>query len=80
MGGGLKVKVKPCDKWTRHNVNVKGYNMTWLTLLPKLIAGLSPEVKKEITDALDKMQAKAAATKLPFDDLGVAMLRMMLGC
>lgn len=54
--------------------------MNWLTLLPKLIAGLSPEVKAEITAALDKMEAKAKTTKLPFDDLAVAMLRMILGC
>lgn len=54
--------------------------MNWITLLPKLIAGLSPEVKAEITQALDKMETKAQQTKLPFDDVGVAMLRMMLGC
>ena len=54
--------------------------MNWITLLPRLIAGLSPEVKAEITTALDKMDAKAKATKLPFDDIAVAILRMMLGC
>lgn len=54
--------------------------MKWFLLLPQLIAGLSPEVKAEIVQALDKMEAKAKTTKLPFDDIGVAMLRMMLGC
>jgi hypothetical protein len=53
--------------------------MQWLLLLGQLITGLSPEVRAEMKTALDKMQEKAKATKLPFDDLGVMLLRMILG-
>lgn len=53
--------------------------MNWLLLLGQLITGMSPEVRAELKTALDKMQEKAKATKLPFDDLGVMLLRMIMG-
>jgi len=53
--------------------------MKWLTLLAQLIAGMSPEVRAALKEGLDKMQANAAKTKLPFDDIGVMLLRAILG-
>lgn len=53
--------------------------MNIVTLLIQLIAGLSPEVRTEMTKKLDAMEAKTKQTKLPFDDIGVAILRGILG-
>lgn len=53
--------------------------MNWIVLLGNLIAGMSPDVRAEMKAALDRMQEKAKATKLPFDDLGVMLLRAILG-
>jgi len=53
--------------------------MKWVILLEQLITGLSPEVRAEMKTALDKMQEKAKQTKLPFDDIGVLLLRTILG-
>lgn len=53
--------------------------MNWIVLLTQLVMGMSPEVRAEMKAGLDKMQEKAKATKLPFDDIGVMLLRAMLG-
>lgn len=53
--------------------------MNWITILGQLITGMSPEVREELKQALDRMQVRAKATKLPFDDIGVAILRGILG-
>lgn len=53
--------------------------MNWILLLGQLITGMSPEVRAELKAALDKMQEKAKQTKLPFDDIGVMLLRAVLG-
>lgn len=53
--------------------------MNWIILLGQLITGLSPEVRAELKAALDRMQEKAKATKLPFDDIGIMLLRAILG-
>lgn len=53
--------------------------MNWIALLGQLILGLSPEIRAEMKAALDRMQEKAKATKLPFDDFGVMLLRGILG-
>ena len=53
--------------------------MTWIVLLGQLVTGMSPEVRAEMKTGLDKMQEKAKATKLPFDDIGVMLLRAVLG-
>jgi hypothetical protein len=53
--------------------------MNWILLLGQLITGMSPEVREEMKTALDKMQEAAKKTKLPFDDIGVMLLRAILG-
>jgi len=53
--------------------------MNWIILLGQLITGLSPEVRAELKASLDRMQEKAKATKLPFDDIGIMLLRAILG-
>ena len=53
--------------------------MNALQILLQCIMGLPPEVKAKITERLDTMQADAKKTKLPFDDIGVAILRMLTG-
>ncbi len=53
--------------------------MNWATLLIQLVRGLSPELQAELKAGLDKMQENAKKTKLPFDDIGVAFLRLLLG-
>ena len=53
--------------------------MNWILLLTQLVMGMSPEVRAEMKAGLDKMQEKAKATKLPFDDIGVMFLRAILG-
>jgi hypothetical protein len=40
---------------------------------------LSPEIRKEMSAALDKLQAKAKETKLPFDDLAIMIVRGLTG-
>ena len=53
--------------------------MNIVTLLIQLLGGLSPEIRAELCKKLDAMEAKAKQTKLPFDDIGVAILRGVLG-
>lgn len=53
--------------------------MNWIILLGQLITGMSPEVRAEMKSGLDKMQERAKATKLPFDDIAVMLLRAILG-
>lgn len=53
--------------------------MNWIVLLGQLVLGMSPEVRAEMKAGLDKMQEKAKVTKLPFDDIGVLILRAVLG-
>lgn len=53
--------------------------MGWLMVLEKIIGGMSPEVRQELKTCLEKMTEKAKATKLPFDDIGVMLLRALLG-
>ena len=53
--------------------------MNPFTILLQCIAGLDPEIKAKISARLDKMQAAAKETKLPFDDIGVALLRFATG-
>ena len=53
--------------------------MNWINLLGQLVTGMSPEVRAEMKAGLDKMQEKAKATKLPFDDIGIMLLRAVLG-
>ena len=53
--------------------------MNWIALLGQLMLGMSPEIRAEIKLALDKMQERAKATKLPFDDFGVMVLRAIMG-
>jgi len=53
--------------------------MNWVTILLQLIGGMSPEVRAELKAGIDKMAEKAKATKLPFDDIAVAILRMVTG-
>jgi len=53
--------------------------MNWIMLLGQLVTGMSPEVRAEMKAGLDKMQERAKATKLPFDDIAVMLLRAILG-
>lgn len=53
--------------------------MNVVKVLLQLITGLSPEVRAEMKAGLDKMEEKAKQTKLPFDDIGVGILRMLTG-
>ena len=53
--------------------------MNVLSLLLRIIAGLSPEVKAEISKALDNADSAAKKTKLPFDDMAIAILRFATG-
>ena len=71
--------LKPCEKWTRHDILKKGTIMKWTDVLGKLITGMSPEIREEMKQALDRMEAKAKTTKLPFDDLAVMLLRIATG-
>lgn len=53
--------------------------MNVLGLIFKIITGLSPEVRAELSKALDTAEAKAKQTKLPFDDIAIAILRFGTG-
>lgn len=47
-------------------------------MLTIILPNLSAELKAEIREAVARLEAKAAATKNPFDDLGVMLLKAML--
>lgn len=66
-------------EWFRYVSLGKGYIMGWLNIVKQVIDMLSPEIRKEITAALDKMQEKVKATKLPFDDLALMIFRGLTG-
>jgi hypothetical protein len=53
--------------------------MNYLLLLPQLIAALPPEAQQAIKNELAKMDKRAKETKLPFDDIAVGLLHMLLG-
>ena len=53
--------------------------MKILDVVKALLTGMSPELREEIKIALDKMEAKAKKTKLPFDDFAVLLLRIATG-
>ena len=53
--------------------------MKIVEVLKALLMGMSPELRDEIKIALDKMEAKAKTTKLPFDDFAVMLLRIATG-
>ena len=48
-----------------------------LTLLKKIVATISPELRKFITEKLTEMEAKAAETENPLDDILVMLLRIL---
>lgn len=51
----------------------------WLLRLISLIIGVaSPELRKMLTDLLDQAEAKAKATKNPWDDILVGLLKQLL--
>ena len=79
LGGLYDDNVKPCDKWTGHNSIRKGVRMKILDVLLSLLTGMSPELREELKAAIDKMEAKAKQTKLPFDDVAVKLLRIATG-
>ena len=53
--------------------------MNYLLLLTQLIAALPPEAQQAIKNELAKMDNRAKETKLPFDDIAVGLLHMLLG-
>ncbi len=53
--------------------------MNYLTLLPQLIRALPPEAQEAIRAELARMDKRAAETKLPFDDIAVGLLHLLLG-
>jgi len=53
--------------------------MNYFMLLQQLIAALPQEAKDAIKWELDKMDKRAKETKLPFDDIAVGFLHMLLG-
>ena len=57
----------------------RGTTMKWLDILRAVLGGVSPEMRKMLTESLDKMEAKAKETKLPFDDIAVMVLRAATG-
>lgn len=40
---------------------------------------LSPELKQDLREAIEKMEARAKQTKLPFDDIAVMILKGLIG-
>ena len=48
-----------------------------ITLLKKIIATISPELREFIKETLTKMEAKAAETDNPLDDVLVLVLRIL---
>ena len=53
--------------------------MNYIVLLPQLIAALPPEAQAAIRAELAKMDKRAKETKLPFDDIAVGFLHILLG-
>lgn len=53
----------------------------WLiNLLIAILLKASPEIKGTICEKLNELEAKAAQTKNPFDDILVKMAKGMAGC
>ena len=48
-----------------------------LKLLKKILATISPQLREFIKDMLTKMEAKAAETDNPLDDVLVLVLRIL---
>lgn len=60
--------------------NMKGVlAMNYIAMLSQLIAALPPEAQAAIKAELSKMDKRAKETKLPFDDIAVGFLHMLLG-
>lgn len=53
--------------------------MNYIAMLSQLIAALPPEAQAAIKAELSKMDKRAKETKLPFDDIAVGFLHMLLG-
>lgn len=53
--------------------------MNYLLLLPQLVAALPIEARESIKAELAKMDKRSKETKLPFDDIAVGLLHMLLG-
>lgn len=78
--GGCNTKGEAtCFAIHGYSLSLKGNSMNVLGLIFKIIAGLSPEVRAELSAALDKAQAAANKTKLPFDDIAIAIIRFGTG-
>ncbi|MBA7553506.1 hypothetical protein ES705_46098 [subsurface metagenome] len=50
-----------------------------LTLLEKLLTGMSPKIRELILDFLKDLEAKAKETPNPIDDVIVLLLRILFG-
>ncbi len=48
-------------------------------VLQEIIKRISPELKEEVEKAVYILEQKAAATKNPWDDLAVKILKVALG-
>lgn len=56
--------------------------MNLLGLMPVVnvvIQNLTPEIRKELGGALNRMESAARNTSNPFDDIAVKLLRVVLG-
>lgn len=49
-----------------------------VSFLLRSLGSITPELRQEIAAAIERLRAKAAATKSPFDDLVVAILAGLL--
>jgi hypothetical protein len=50
----------------------------FLPMLGLVLTNISTELKAEIREGVNRLETKAQATKNPFDDLGVMLLKAML--
>ena len=50
-----------------------------LNLITLLLASLSPELRQEIKEAIERLEQKAKLTKNPIDDIAVMLLKIALG-
>lgn len=53
--------------------------MNPMQVVQNVVAKLSPEMQVAIANALTALQAEAAKTKSPADDIALAMFRMLTG-
>ena len=49
-----------------------------LKLLPLIMKTISPELRKEIENGVEKLETKAKTTPHPVDDIAVAILKVIV--